>query len=261
MSSLPEGIDQRFLEFIGVTEEGERANHSPYLQFFQPGQLVLDLGCGAGYFVKMLREQGVEATGIDLDRAAIEKARAQALPVEQAEALAYLGRLPAESMDGIFSAHLVEHLEVETVYALIKEAYRVLKPGGFLILTTPNVRALISHLEMFWLHFDHKRFYHPRLLEFFMRESKFDKIVFGENGKEQTYFQHAAQGQAGTTQDAFNWQAIIPRPQNVILLPWWRFKLWLVELIVLPYLAALIPPDTIGRSFEVFVIGYKGSIE
>jgi SAM-dependent methyltransferase len=257
MSSLPEGIDQRFLEFIGVTEAKERAIHSYYLQFFQPGQQVLDLGCGAGYFVKMLREQGIEASGIDLDPAAIKKAREQNLPVEQAEALDYLRKLPAASLDAVFSAHLVEHLEVEAVYNLIKEAQRALKPDGFLLVTTPNVRALVSHLEMFWLHFDHKRFYHPRLLEFFMKDCRFDRIIFGENGQEQHYIQPASNGNISATRGDFNWQAVIPRPRSLILRPWWRFKLWLVELIVLPYVATLIPPDCIGRSFEVYVIGYK----
>ena len=89
MDSLPEGLDQRFLEYIGVTEEAERETHSFYLQFFRRGQQVLELGCGVGYFVKMLGELGVNVTGIDLDPAAVTKAQSQALPVIQAEALSY----------------------------------------------------------------------------------------------------------------------------------------------------------------------------
>ncbi len=255
MDSLPEGFEQRFLEYIGVTEEAEREMHSFYLQFFRSGQQVLELGCGVGYFVKMLGELGVNVTGIDLDPAAVAKAQNQALPVIQAEALSYLQELPGESLDAIFSAHLIEHLDVETVFSLIQASYRILKPGGFLLLTTPNVRALVSHLEMFWLHFDHKRFYHPRLVEFFMRECQFGEIRYGENGKNYDY----AATDDGTTVSGgkFNWNAVIPRPKHAVMLPWWWFKHWLARMVVLPYLATLIPPQYVGRSFEVYVIGYK----
>jgi len=249
--SLPEGLDQRFLKFIGVTEETERIAHTAYLKFFRPGQHVLDLGCGAGYFVKMLLEQGVEAQGIDMDPAAIQEAKAQDLPVFQAEGLDYLQNLPDESLDAIFCAHLVEHLEVEAVYQLIKEANRVLKPSGFLLLTTPNVRALVSHLEMFWLHFDHKRFYHPRLLEFFMKECNFDEVIYGENLEGQNT------PNSWETDDKSQWDSAIPKPRYLFMLPWWWFKTWLARMIVLPYLARYIPLQIASRSFEVYVIGSK----
>ena len=257
---LPEGLDQRFLKFIGVSEESERTTHAFYLKFFQPGQQVLDLGCGAGYFVKMLREQGVEARGVDMDSAAIEKAQTQGLPVIQANAIDYLQKSPDNSVDAIFSAHLVEHLEVEVVYKLIEEAYRTLKPGGFLLVTTPNVRALISHLEMFWLHFDHKRFYHPRLLEFLMKECKFDEVVYGENEVERKHTHASTTNSPKSTRDVFDLDSVIPRPRYLFMWPWWWFKRWLARLVVLPYLAAFIPLQFVGRPFEVYVIGSKHAI-
>jgi SAM-dependent methyltransferase len=256
--SLPEGLDQRFLQFIGVTEETERDAHVFYLKLFRPGQEVLDLGCGAGYFVKMLREQNIEARGIDLDPLATAQAQAQGLPVSQGEAMAYLQTLPDNSLDAIFSAHLVEHLEVDAVFHLIREAYRVLKPGGFLLLTTPNVRALVSHLEMFWLHFDHKRFYHPRLLKFFMSECNFSQITYGENHPGPRDDPASTDVNSDST-GGLSWNAIIPQPQRSVMLPWWWFKKWLAQLIVIPYLDAIIPAPFVGHAFEVYVIGYKGT--
>jgi SAM-dependent methyltransferase len=248
MSALPEGLDQRFLDFIGVTEDSERLAHHYYLQFFKPGQKVVDLGCGAGYFVKMLREQGVEAWGIDNDSIAIERAKEQDLPITHAEALGYLKKLPENDLDAVFSAHLVEHLEVETVYELIKETYRVLKPGGFLVLTTPNVHALVSHLDLFWLHFDHKRFYHPRLLEFFMKDCQFGQVICGDNVYDQKYF-HVLNRITSQHQKGFDLGLAISRLQYFLLQPWQRFKKRLAQLII--------PPKSVGRSFEVYVIGYK----
>jgi SAM-dependent methyltransferase len=261
VNSLPEGLDQRFLKFIGVTEESERRTHTFYLKFFQPQQRVLDLGCGAGYFVKMLREKGVEAQGVDLDPLALAEAQRQNIPVIQANAFDYLTELPEASLDGIFSAHLVEHLPVEVVYILIERAYRVLKPGGSLLLVTPNVRAFKAHLELFWLHFDHKRFYHPQLLEFFMRECSFDEVIQGENLSEQDFANPSRiQINLGSA-EAINWEKVLPPPRLPLLYPWWLFKKWLVRLIVLPYLhetvKAFIPLEYINRSFETYVIGYK----
>jgi SAM-dependent methyltransferase len=261
MTSLPEGLDQRFLKFIGSNEESERKVHSFYLKFFQPDQIVLDLGCGAGYFVKMLCEQKVKARGIDMDALALAEAQALGAPVIQANVLDYLKELPKETIDAIFCAHLVEHLEVESVYELMGQAYRVLKPEGFMVVVTPNVRSYVSHLEMFWLHFDHKRFYHPRLLEFFMKECHFDRIIQGENTSEQGLASPSKiQVNLGSA-DILNWDKVIPPPRLPLLHPWWLFKKWLARLIVLPYLhetvKAFIPVEYANRPFEVYVVGYK----
>ena len=263
MDSLPEGIDKRFLDFIKVTEESERQTHAYYLQFFQPGQQVIDLGCGAGYFVKMLAENGVEAIGIDQDTAALKEGLPQGGSLVQGEAISYLKGLAQQSIDGIFSAHLVEHLDAPAVYTLIKEAYRVLKPGGLLLLTTPNVRALVSHFEMFWLHFDHKRFYHPTLLQFFMQDCGFTKTFEGENSNSVGYSVFSPALSPSSLGHLVDQDNIIPRPRSRIMYPWWRLKKWLASLIVLPYLNAFIRRryapalGILDRPFEVFVIGYK----
>jgi hypothetical protein len=53
--------------------------------------------------------------------------------------------------------------------------------GRKIVLTTPNARALVSHLEMYWLHFGHVAFYHPRLLCFFLQRVGFQNETWGEN--------------------------------------------------------------------------------
>lgn len=258
-NELPIGLDQRFLQFIGVTPESEREIHTRYLPLFQPGQKVIDLGCGAGHFLKMLQEQGVEAYGIDFDPAAVAEARAQGLTVFEGDAVTHMRQLRADSIDAIFSTHLVEHLDVALVYTIINETSRVLKPGGFLLLTTPNVKALISNVEMFWLHFDHKRFYHPRLLEFFMQDCGLERINYGENkGEAENSIRPNLSDPSGRVQ----WEQVLPPPKIFLLRPWWRFKQWLAHLIVLPYLVTFmrdskIPFQSLESAFETYVIGYK----
>jgi SAM-dependent methyltransferase len=175
------GLDYDFLRYTGVTPDVQRQNQRFYLHFFQDCRRVVDVGCGDGDFVELLREQGVEAFGVDSDPIAIQHVRERQIPVVEADVVTYLESAEPDSLDGVFSAHLVEHLPYQAVYALIHHAHRALKPGGRIVLTTPNARALVSHLEMYWMHFGHVAFYHPRLLCFFLHRVGFQNETWGEN--------------------------------------------------------------------------------
>jgi SAM-dependent methyltransferase len=175
------GLDYDFLRYIGVNPIDQRQNQSFYLPFFQDCRRVVDVGCGDGDFVALLREQGIEAYGVDNDPIAIQHLHAREIPVVEADVVTYLQSVEPGSLDGVFSAHLVEHLSYQAVYEVIHHAYRALKPGGRIVLATPNARALVSHLEMYWLHFGHVAFYHPRLLCFFLHRVGFQNETWGEN--------------------------------------------------------------------------------
>jgi len=175
------GLDYDFLRYTGVTPSVQRQNQKFYLPFFQGCQRVADVGCGDGDFVELLCEQGLDAFGVDSDPIAVQHLRERQVPVVEADVVTYLKSTEPESLDGIFSAHLVEHLPYQAVYELIHYAHRALKPCGKIVLTTPNARALVSHLEMYWMHFGHVAFYHPRLLCFFLHRVGFQNEVWGEN--------------------------------------------------------------------------------
>ncbi len=180
-SDTPEGLDYAFLRWLPVVAEDQKRMHRFYLPFFSGCHTIVDLGCGEGNFVELLNEHGFEATGVDSDRVCCQAGQARGLNIIQQDALDYLHALPENSIDGFFAAHLVEHLPYQTVLQLTREMYRTLRPGGVVLLTTPNVRALVSHLEMYWLHFGHVAFYHPRLLGFFLELAGFPKWEMGEN--------------------------------------------------------------------------------
>ncbi len=174
-------LEHAFLRHIGVESATQRQVQSHYLPFFEDCTRVVDLGCGDGDFTQMLIEQGIEAIGVDSDFVMCQHTRERGIPVVCEDALAYLEHLEPASIDGIYAAHLVEHLPYQAVLHLIELAYRALAPGGRILLVTPNARALISHLEMFYLHFGHQSFYHPRLLEFFLDWVGFQDLSWGEN--------------------------------------------------------------------------------
>jgi SAM-dependent methyltransferase len=175
------GLDYDFLHYIGRDPAGLRRIQSFYLPFFAGCRQVVDLGCGDGDFVMLLREQSIDAIGVDADDKVAAALQAQGIPFVHQNVFDYLASAPSASVDGIFCAHLVEHLPYTQVLALAQQAYRILRPGGRIVLATPDVRSLYAHLETFYLHFGHVSFYHPRLLCFLFEHAGFSDAQFGAN--------------------------------------------------------------------------------
>lgn len=99
---------------------------------------VLDLGCGRGEWLQLLHEAGQRAYGIDSNQAMVEHCQQLGLEALQTDVLAHLRSLPTESIRAISAMHLIEHLDFRTLLALLDECMRVLRPGGLLLLETPN---------------------------------------------------------------------------------------------------------------------------
>jgi SAM-dependent methyltransferase len=153
---------------------GERADgkHGP----------VLELGCGRGEFLALLREVGIEGRGVDLDAGMVELARADGIDVVHADAIEYLHSDPAPGpYQGVFCAHFLEHLMPQQVASLLDGVRRVLAPGGRFVAVTPNPAcyAVLSH--DFWWDPTHVRFYDRPLVEFFCRQAGFEVESSGTN--------------------------------------------------------------------------------
>ncbi len=99
---------------------------------------VLDIGCGRGEWLELLKSEGVRARGVDLNRVFVEQCRQSGLDVTEEDALAHLRGLPDQSLNAVTSFHLVEHLPLEKLIKMLDEIVRALRPGGLLILETPD---------------------------------------------------------------------------------------------------------------------------
>ena len=115
-----------------------RERQRPYVEVFSDAGPVLDIGCGRGEFLSLLREAGVEARGIDADADMVAYAGGEGLDVEQADAVAYLEALDDGSLGGVFAAQVVEHLPPATLVRLLELAAAKLRPGGLLVAETIN---------------------------------------------------------------------------------------------------------------------------
>jgi O-antigen chain-terminating methyltransferase len=109
-----------------------------YIEDFRAAGPVLDVGCGRGEFLLLLREAGVEARGIDADADMVAYALGEGLDVEQADALAYLEALDDGSLGGVFAAQVLEHMPPSTIVRLLELAAVKLRPGGLLVAETIN---------------------------------------------------------------------------------------------------------------------------
>src|SRR5918912_3267291 len=110
-----------------------RERQRAYVEDLREAAPVLDVGCGRGELVGLLREAGVEARGVDADADMVAYARGDGLDVEQADALEYLERLRDGSLGGIFTAQVVEHLPAATLARVLELGLRKLRPRGIFV--------------------------------------------------------------------------------------------------------------------------------
>src|SRR5215471_3542978 len=91
-----------------------------------PGPVV-DLGCGHGTMLVLLKASGVSSYGVEAFPRAVDLCRGKGLSVRQADVFAHLAELNESSLGGIFCSHLIEHFHPPEALRLIRESYRVLK--------------------------------------------------------------------------------------------------------------------------------------
>jgi SAM-dependent methyltransferase len=133
---------------------------------------VLDIGCGRGELLGLLREAGVEARGIDADADMAAYASGEGLDVEQADLVEYLERVDVGSLGGIFMGQVVEHLPAAVLVQSLRLAASKLRPGGVLIAETINPLSPIA-LRNYFADLTHAQPLVPETLELLARQAGF----------------------------------------------------------------------------------------
>ncbi len=129
----------------------------------RPGK-ILDLGCGRGEFLHMLRHEGIESWGCEIDPLMLELARDRDLSVVQGDALGVLNTVEDASLGGIFASQVAEHLFPGELLRLVKLARKKIAPGGVLILETLNPKSLAVLAKSYYKDLDHKKAIDPDYL-------------------------------------------------------------------------------------------------
>ena len=147
---------------------------APYVDRARAAQPVLDVGCGRGEFLVMCRECSVTARGFDTNERSVADLRERGLEVTLAGVPECFAGIEAGTVGSILAAHVVEHLPVEALFALYGEAARVLRPGGLLMIETPNAESLLVTGTEFWRDPTHLAPRHPAALVLLGREHGFE---------------------------------------------------------------------------------------
>ncbi len=152
------------------------ARQKMYLDYFQGCRQVLDIGCGRGEFIALLREQGIDARGVDIDTDMVAHCQAEGLPVEQADALDYLAGLADASLDGIFMAQVVEHLAPARLVELLRLCRQKLAPDGVFVAETINPTCVYAFVQYYLMDPSHVQPLHPETLRFMLEDSGFWQV-------------------------------------------------------------------------------------
>ncbi len=137
---------------------------------------VFDIGCGRGEWLELLSENEILAHGCDLDDDMIDSCKERGFSVEKNDALNALKSLENESISIVSGFHIAEHLPFEILLEIIRQAKRVLKPAGLLILETPNPENLVTGSCNFYTDPSHNHPLPPNLLSFLAEYNDFNRV-------------------------------------------------------------------------------------
>ena len=174
-------LDNFYLEFEGQFR-GSREDILSRLKVYLPyltnlagngNARVIDIGCGRGEWLELLAEQGINATGIDLNQAMVNSCRERGFLAECADAIAYLRQQPEGSLAAVTGFHIIEHLSFETLIALFDAALRALNKDGLIIFETPNPENLVVGSCNFYYDPTHQHPIVPVVAEFIARQRGF----------------------------------------------------------------------------------------
>ena len=159
------------------SENAIRDRLTSYLPKFEGRTDVLDIGCGRGEFLDLLRDRGIRARGLDLNHEMVEACRARGHDVAEDDALTYLESLPDASLGGLFAAQVVEHLAPSYLGRVLDAARLKLRPGSVMVLETINPACWLAFFESYIRDLTHVRPLHPETLQYVVRASGFHDVT------------------------------------------------------------------------------------
>jgi SAM-dependent methyltransferase len=181
----PTGLDAYYLDFENEYRGSRELVRSHLEQDYRP-QLdaanigatarALDIGCGRGEWLNLLVEWGLDARGIDLNPVMAAYCRRMGLDVQTGDGIAKLAEAADESLDLVSAMHVIEHLSFEQMVEFFDQAKRILRPGGLLIVETPNPENLIVGSCNFWNDPTHRQPLPPEATRFLLQSRGFSEV-------------------------------------------------------------------------------------
>ena len=121
-----------------------------------PERPILDVGCGRGEWLDLLRDHGLAARGVDLNEAMVELCRGLGLDAAAGDAIEHLRAVPTASLGAVTGFHIIEHLPFKVFVQLLDESLRALASGGVIVFETPNPDNVLVGSRNFYLDPTHR---------------------------------------------------------------------------------------------------------
>lgn len=159
------------------SQESIKNKLQEYLIYFKGQNNVLDIGCGRGEFLEILKENNIEAKGIDIDNDMLLLCKEKNLNVENIDALTYLNSVEDNSLGGIILTQVIEHMNPNDLIELVRLAHIKLRPGAYFVAETINPQSLIVFTEAYFMDLSHVRMIHPYTIKFLVENQGFEEAT------------------------------------------------------------------------------------
>lgn len=143
-------------------------NYLPLLKECCLDGTILDLGVGRGEFIRLMTDAGLQARGCEINEIEQRELRSRGHDIELADARSFLEGMPNESAAAVTAIHVVEHLEPDYLVDVLNLIGAKLRPGGLVILETPNTLSPLVAQHVFWLDLWHVRPCPLETLQFYL---------------------------------------------------------------------------------------------
>jgi len=166
------GFEDRFRG----SQDEIRGRLADYVPLLASASDVVDIGCGRGELLELLRQQGVRARGVDTNDGMVQLCRSRGLDVEQGDALGFLERQADRSIGGLTAIQVVEHFDPAYLLRFLETAYHKMRDGAPLVLETINPACWMAFFETYIRDITHRQPLHPETLRFLVQASGFSQV-------------------------------------------------------------------------------------
>ncbi|MCC6990213.1 MAG: class I SAM-dependent methyltransferase, partial [Acidobacteria bacterium] len=166
-----------FEDLFRGSESEIRQRMADYLPIFAGAPEVVDIGCGRGEVLELLRSAGITARGVDLNHEMVERSRAKGFDVTETEGLSFVAGAAPGSVGGLIACQVVEHLQPDYLLRFLAAAAQALRPGAAIVLETINPACWSAFFDSYVRDLTHVRPVHPDTLKFLVMAAGFTDVT------------------------------------------------------------------------------------